>query len=161
MDTPESTLAHPLNVDSPAFVVKDIVQSNPYTDDCATTGRVNTIMVTFATNFAMTRPARITISGLMGSVTKDNDFFKLSSQPSQLLADAKWSASTGSLIVSLSASTTTEAGTNYTFSFELKNPPSAQSAPPVSISSVNVSVREPIWFTLIRIELAVLLSIPC
>jgi hypothetical protein len=139
MDTPVNYLAHPLNVHAPAFIVKDIVQSNPYTDGCATSGRINHITVTFATNFAMMRPARITVSGLMGSLTKDNERFKLHSIPDQLSQEAKWSASTGSLILKLESGVTTQAGTNYTFSFELLNPPSSQSAPPVSISSVNVS----------------------
>ena len=140
MDTPADPAAHPVNVDSPQFVVKDIVQSVPYTDACATSGRLNTISVTFATNFEMSRPTRVTISGLMGSLTKDNNNFAMTNVPANLISpQARWSASTGSLILTLEDNQVLDAGTEYALQFELLNPPSSQSAPPVSISTADVA----------------------
>jgi hypothetical protein len=140
MDTLSTVEHHPLNVDSQQFTVKDIVQSNPYTDACATSGRKNLITVTFATNFVVRRPTRFTISGLMGSVTKSNDNFKLASNPSFGTPQfVKWAASTGSLVLTLPDGVATEAGTSYSFTFELLNPPSPQSAPPVSISTGEIA----------------------
>jgi hypothetical protein len=136
MDRPTDLTTHPLGVDAPTFIVREVVQSSPYTD------AVNTITVTLRSNTAATRPTKVTVSGLMGSVTLDNKAMQITAIGAAIFEDtAVWSASSGSVVLTFVENADSVAGTDYAFSFTLANPSTAQSAPVVSVSSNEIAPR--------------------
>lgn len=131
----ESAAMAPMAVDAPAFVVRDIAQSSPFTS------AINYITMTLSTNVELRRPTRVTISGLMGSVTPDNVAFAYESLVDGAWADsavpAQWKASTGTLIMGMvqTETWTWQAGVDYVSRIKLMNPPAAQNFPLISVSA--------------------------
>lgn len=138
----ESPEKVPMAVDAPAFVVKNIAQSSPFTS------ATNEITVTLSTNVVLTRPTKITISGLMGSVTPDNVAMAIEQvevDGKKWIAEtAEWKSSSGTLILSLVETDDYlwVAGTEYAFKFKMTNPPAAQNFPLVSVGANGIPPME-------------------
>ena len=128
MDRPAELADQPLQIDQPGFLSKSVGHSSPFVS------AVNTITATFSLNFELTRPAKITIMGIMGRSTPSNE--ALSVESGALLSETGvWMQDTGSLVLSLAENTQASAGENYTVAFDVVNPPIPQNSPLVSISA--------------------------
>ena len=86
--------------------------------------------MTIVSNTAAQRPTKVTVSGLMGSVTLDNKALQITAVGTQIFEDtAVWIAASGSVVLTLKPDTGSVAGEDYAFSFDLRNPLTAQTAP--------------------------------
>ena len=135
-----------LAVEAPKFINPKITQCHPYVS------AMNIITATIATNVAMTRPRKVTISGLVGSMTPDNKGMLVfdgaygscesgcSGTVSSIFEPTgQWTRDRGMLILNLRENITTTPGEVYTVQFELENPPMEQKAPAVSISACKIA----------------------
>ena len=145
-----------LQVDPPRFVIKKIVQSTPYPT------ATNEIVVTLRANVELASGAEITIDGLVGSISDDNDALPIVhnfSDQGRLSSTGRWSRDTGSLVISvletfpaclacsvmslnssdgiLSAPSNAsfECTNDIVFSFTLTNPPGCHQSPEVIVSA--------------------------
>jgi len=134
MDRPTTASLQPLTIDSTKFVAKAIGQSSPFTSS------KNTITATLATNFALKRPTKVTLLGLMGSTIASNLALAVTTVAGGNLFETTgvWTHGTGTLVLSLRESADSTPGQNYTISIDLLNPPAAQNAPLVSVAASNV-----------------------
>jgi len=123
--------AYPLKVYGSSFIVKRIGQSTSFPS------KTNQITVTLATSVPLVAGSQVTIFGLTGTSTTTNPSLTLIDQWSSGFStcfgsSASWTQGNGTLILTVTSDTV--AGTQYTFSFTLQNPPCPQSPPPISIS---------------------------
>ena len=134
-----------LTIEPPRFLTPQISQCHPYV------GAMNIITATISTNVPLERPRKVTISGLVGSMTPDSKAFPVydgafgtcesgcSGTASTIFeATAVWSRDRGMLVLQLKESVTTVAGEVYTVQFQLENPRHQQQAPAVSISACKI-----------------------
>ena len=130
MDRPADISDQPLHIDERGFLSKSIGHSSPFVS------AINTITVTFSLNFALNRPAKVTIMGVMERTTPSNLAMAVQSVSGSLITSTGvWVQDTGSLVLSLAENTAATPGANYTISFDVVNPPIPQNSPLVSIST--------------------------
>jgi len=138
MDRPTTASLQPLTIDPKLFIIRDIGQSSPFTST------QNTITATLATNFALQRPAKVTLMGLMGSTIQDNVALEVTTVAGGDLFKntAIWTRGTGTLVLSLIENAASTPGQKYTISINLMNPPAAQNNPIVSIAADDVDALQ-------------------
>ena len=119
--------ADPLTVVVPSFSTKSIQQSS------TSPGANNSITITLMANYDMATGSTVTITGLTGSLTSENDI-SLTSTSDLLGARGAWTRDTGTLVLT-AASGGTRAGTACAVTFSLMNPMMAQVSPAVSIQA--------------------------
>ena len=134
MDRPTTTSLQPLTVDPKFFTARAIGQSSPFTPT------QSTITATLATNFALERPTKVTLMGLIGSTIEDNLALKVTTVAGGNLFETTgiWTRGTGTLVLSLIESASSVPGQTYTISIDLMNPPAAQNNPLVSVTANDV-----------------------
>ena len=117
----------PLTVVVPSFSTRSIQQSS------TSPGTNNSITITLMANYDMATGSTVTITGLTGSLTSENDI-PLTSTSDLLGARGAWTRDTGMLVLT-AASGGTRAGTACAVTFSLMNPMMAQVSPAVSIQA--------------------------
>eukprot|EP00961_Rhodomonas_salina_P295938 3935902-Rhodomonas_salina.2 len=123
---PEQGDAYPFNIYAPHFIHKNIVQDNYYP------GANNTLSVQIATTVPLIAGTKLTLTGLTGSATEDDDNFMLATASVEFDMTAEWT-NAGTLVVDVIADTI--AGSLYNFTFVLENPDCDQPAVAVTIRS--------------------------
>ena len=108
------------------FVVKTIGQSTP----AAST--LNTISITLSCTASL-YGSNITISGLVGSDTADDDHLAINSTDSVMGPTGQWNRTEGSLILTIES--TMQADKSYIVSFTIMNPQGGQPSPSISIET--------------------------
>lgn len=110
-------------------IVKEIVQCEPYVSS------LNTIKVSISTNVPLTRPDKITIAGLVGSMTLDNKALSIFGGASCNCANscdvvsevfepsAQFLRDRGVIVLQILPGKTVKANTTYAVNFQLENPP--------------------------------------
>jgi len=118
---------------SASFTTKKIGQSS---STGTTPGATNTITVTIRPQFALTgaKKAKITITGLVGSLTPDSTLPLLDAN-ALFNSTALWSAQKGSLILSVAPGQTVPSNADTEIKFDLSNP----TIPQAGVSMVQIS----------------------
>jgi hypothetical protein len=134
MDRPADITKQPLSIDEPGFLSKTIGHASPFASV------LNTITATLSFNFALQRPSKVTIVGIMGKQTQSNEALAVTSvntsvSGSLFASTGRWDQDTGSLILSLKENTIPVLDTKYIISFDVTNPPITHNAPLVSVSA--------------------------
>jgi len=115
--------SRPLDVRAPSFLVYEVWQTNPFAN------ALNEIHLKLATNVDMLAGMLLTVRGLVGAVDYGAELAVAEEGGTDVLeSSGTWDNATGTLIVPFSA--TSSAGTDYTFSFTVKNPPCCDSGIP-------------------------------
>ena len=117
-----------VDVQLATFVTTNIGQSNP----CPCSENVITVTLRTSQPIYVACGPVITIQGLEGSITPDNQAFAVSSSQSVVVSVGTWTRSSGTLVLPLSGSYM--AKDDLIFSFVLENQAAAQPSPGISIS---------------------------
>ena len=153
MDKDESALGYgrsaaPLEVATPAFAVRSIVQSNPYP------GASNSFTVSLASTVDLiaSDTSRVTITGLTASSTAGTSAALAIASDASNVDDifggtASWTLGAGSLVFTVESGKTMAGGVLYVYSFVLTNTESAQSAVSVSVSASGTATIAPVSMT--------------
>ena len=126
--TSELVVEGSVDVQLATFVTTNIGQSNP----CPCSENVITVTLRTSQPIYVACGPVITIQGLEGSITPDNQAFAVSSSQSVIVSVGTWTRSSGTLVLPLSGSYM--AKDDLIFSFVLENQAAAQPSPGISIS---------------------------
>jgi hypothetical protein len=134
MDRPADITKQPLSIDEQGFLSKTIGHASPFAS------ALNTITATLSFNFALQRPSKVTIVGIMGKQTHSNQALAVTSvntsvSGSLFASTGRWDQDTGSLVLSLNENRIPVPDTKYIVSFDVTNPPITHNAPLVSVSA--------------------------
>ena len=134
-----------LTVVPPSFINPVIVQCHSYV------GAMNIITATISTNVQLMRPRKVTVSGLVGSMTPDSTALPVydgelgdcesgcSGSASKVFeSGGSWTRDRGILVLHLREDVVITPGEAYLVQFQLENPPMEQQAPAVSISACHI-----------------------
>ena len=139
-----------LKVYNPAFILKEIVQSTPWP------GSTNTLTISIAANVDLYSKAgslaRITVSGLTGTQTNDNDALPLTLEGgSPFSSTGKWLKFEGRLELVVKESQRLSAGSIQVVSFDIISPISRRSAPTVWIKGSSLYQSQALPETMLQI----------
>ncbi|EKX51708.1 hypothetical protein GUITHDRAFT_102312 [Guillardia theta CCMP2712] len=133
-----SSSSPPLQVDPPAFIVKTIRQSSPYPE------ATNVIRVEFAVNFDASPPSAVVVSGLVGSLTHDDNHLAIGpcdlNEVGVFDIEARWQQNSGTISLLTRNNSLIEANKLYCFTFNLTNPTLSQNANDVYIVLSNQKI---------------------
>jgi len=134
-----------LTVVPPSFINPVIAQCHSYV------GAMNIITATISTNVQLMRPRKVTVSGLVGSMTPDSTALPVydgelgdcksgcSGSASKVFeSGGAWTRDRGILVLHLREDAVITPGETYLVQFQLENPPMEQQAPAVSISACHI-----------------------
>ena len=119
--------SRPLYIFIPEFSRGSIFQTMPLAQG------FNTFQVSFRATCDIVPGSKITVQGLVRSLTRSNSVPVVSSSSDAFRNAGRWTQESGSLVVDVSS--TLAAGTDYSLSFSLQNPERAQEAIGVGISA--------------------------
>lgn len=124
-----------LVVAAPGFAIRQAGQNS------SGAGVFNTLSVTLSPNHDLIGPGSVTLAGLTGTQTNSSSALGVwdagaGEFAAAFSASAQWMQDTGTLVLSLVAGGGLQAGSSYTFSFQVRNPSVAQASPTIRVSAV-------------------------